>query len=727
MTSFIALDCLSSPEWLKLNRQVLMTDVARIHQCLQRQAARNQGDPSEPLSNAVENTERSLQQLTAQLPYPSALQQLCEIFKLSAFERDILLLCAGAELSIGWGPLCAQAQGNLRLRAPTFELANLIAVCAPHWSAFSAASPLRFWRMIEVGAGDALMTSPLRVDERILRYLLGLAGLDTRLLKRMKRFGRSNVRADVVSSEEAFSTGLVPSHQAICDRIVHLWQQHSATASVTQTDRSSVLPVVQLWGSDIHIQRQIATAVAQITNATAYLLNFQQIPSDIDQHQMLVELWQRETKLSALVLILEGALTRESPHLPAFLQWVNTIETPLILIGSEAQKLKSRSTVSYEVRAPQREEQYQCWQQSLVELPFVTDTVLKTITDQFSLSAQQIKTAAVQLLSELPYEVSNEVSNELPNGSPDKLPTEETFKTHLWNICRVQSRPRLDDLAQRLTPKESWSDLILPELQTKTLEAMVACLRSQRKVYADWGFADKQSRGLGISALFSGISGTGKTMAALAIAQTLELDLYRIDLSSVVSKYIGETEKNLRQVFDAAEAGSVVLLFDEADALFGKRSDVRDSHDRYANMEVSYLLQRMESYQGLAILTTNLKESIDPAFMRRLRFIVKFPAPDFEQRCKIWQRVFPAQTPTKDLNYRKLAKLNVTGGLIRNIALTAAFIAADSTQSNADQEASVTMAHVLSATHSEYSKLERPVPAAEVKGWVVSKEKSTSR
>jgi len=171
-------------------------------------------------------------------------------------------------------------------------------------------------------------------------------------------------------------------------------------------------------------------------------------------------------------------------------------------------------------------------------------------------------------------------------------------------------------------------------------------------VYDRWGFGSKGGRGLGISALFAGASGTGKTMAAGVLAQTLQLDLYRIDLSSVVSKYIGETEKNLRRVFDAAETGGVVMLFDEADALFGKRSEVKASHDRYANMEVSYLLQRMEAYQGLAILTTNLKDAIDPAFMRRLRFIVRFPFPEYSQRVEIWQRIFPRDTPTEGLNYK---------------------------------------------------------------------------
>jgi SpoVK/Ycf46/Vps4 family AAA+-type ATPase len=190
----------------------------------------------------------------------------------------------------------------------------------------------------------------------------------------------------------------------------------------------------------------------------------------------------------------------------------------------------------------------------------------------------------------------------------------------------------------------------------------------------------------------------------------LRLDLYRIDLSQVVSKYIGETEKNLRRVFDAAEEGGAVLLFDEADALFGKRSEVKDSHDRYANIEVSYLLQRMEAYRGLAILTTNLKAALDTAFLRRLRFVVQFPFPDAAQRAEIWRRIFPRQTPTAGLEITKLARLNVAGGNIRNIALQAAFLAADGDQP-------VTMAHLLRAARSEYDKLEKPLTETEIAGW----------
>ena len=229
-------------------------------------------------------------------------------------------------------------------------------------------------------------------------------------------------------------------------------------------------------------------------------------------------------------------------------------------------------------------------------------------------------------------------------------------------------------------------------------------------MYDTWGFASKGSRGLGISALFAGDSGTGKTMAAEVLANDLELDLYRIDLSQVVSKYIGETEKNLRRVFDAAESGGAILLFDEADALFGKRSDVKDSHDRYANIEISYLLQRMEAYRGLAILTTNMKSALDRAFLRRIRFIVQFPFPDAANRAEIWRRIFPEETPTDGLVFEKLSRLNVAGGNIRNIALYAAFLAADS-------EVPVGMAHILRAARVEYAKMERALTEGEIGGW----------
>ena len=316
---------------------------------------------------------------------------------------------------------------------------------------------------------------------------------------------------------------------------------------------------------------------------------------------------------------------------------------------------------------------------------------LDGVASQFRLSAQTIAATGEELKIAL-----------ATTDRPDAV---------LWQACRALGRPRLDDLAQRIEPAAGWDDLILPKPQKATLRQIATHLRHQLRVYEEWGFARKGSRGLGLSTLFCGESGTGKTMAAEVLANELHLDLYRIDLSSVVSKYIGETEKNLRRVFDAAEDCGAILLFDEADALFGKRSEVKDSHDRYANIEVSYLLQRMEAYRGLAILTTNMRAALDTAFQRRLRFVAQFPFPDQPQRESIWRRVFPASTPLRDIDYGKLARLHVAGGNIRNIALNAAFRAADSDEP-------VGMAHLLSAAHSEAAKRERPLADAETRGWV---------
>lgn len=253
-----------------------------------------------------------------------------------------------------------------------------------------------------------------------------------------------------------------------------------------------------------------------------------------------------------------------------------------------------------------------------------------------------------------------------------------------------------------------WSDLVLPDAAIATLRELTAQLRHRTTVYSKWGFAAKGTRGLNLTALFSGPSGTGKTLAAEVVANELQLDLMRVDLSAVVSKYIGETEENLRAVFDAAESGGVILLFDEADALFGPRSKVNDSKDRNANIEVSYLLQRLEAYRGLAILTTNFRENIDSAFLRRIRFHLDFPFPDPATRARIWQTVFPPQTPLNQIDFQRVARLSLTGGHIRNIALNAAFLAAE-------EGAPVNHCHIASAARNEFRKSEKPCPENELR------------
>jgi len=287
-------------------------------------------------------------------------------------------------------------------------------------------------------------------------------------------------------------------------------------------------------------------------------------------------------------------------------------------------------------------------------------------------------------------------------ASSDAAATDSGLHEQLWAACLTSTRPRLDTLAQRVEAKATWEDLVLPPAETRLLHQIAAQVAQRSTVHESWGFARRMTRGLGISALFAGDSGTGKTMAAEVIANELRLNLYRIDLSAVVSKYIGETEKNLRRLFDAAEDGGAILFFDEADALFGKRSEVKDSHDRYANIEINYLLQRMEAYGGLAILATNKQSALDLAFMRRLRFVVNFPFPSIAQRRAIWQKVFPPDAPVQDLDFDRLARLNLTGGNIASISLNAAFQAAH-------QGEPITMPLIIESARAELRKLGRVI------------------
>ncbi|MEC4852872.1 MAG: ATP-binding protein, partial [Jaaginema sp. PMC 1079.18] len=331
-------------------------------------------------------------------------------------------------------------------------------------------------------------------------------------------------------------------------------------------------------------------------------------------------------------------------------------------------------TLTFDIAKPTPPEQQQTWETALQDH---ANNQAPRLANQFNLN-----TLAIAQIAQTAHQ-------------------EDNFSTaQLWHHCLLSTRPRLDTLAQRLDTKATWDNIILPEAQLDLLHQIADQVRHRSIVYDQWGFRDRLNRGMGVSVMFAGDSGTGKTMAAEVLANDLRLNLYRIDLSSVVSKYIGETEKNLRKLFDAAEDGGAILFFDEADALFGKRSEVKDSHDRYANIETNYLLQRIEAYQGLAILATNLKNSLDSAFMRRLRFIVNFAFPGVPERKVIWEKAFPPNTPTDGLDFQKLAKHNLTGGSITNIAINAAFLAA---QNNTP----VTMDLVIAATKAEFRKMDK--------------------
>lgn len=272
----------------------------------------------------------------------------------------------------------------------------------------------------------------------------------------------------------------------------------------------------------------------------------------------------------------------------------------------------------------------------------------------------------------------------------------------IFAAAREHSSPRLASLARKLSLRYDWEDLVLPDDQVERLRELVGMVQGRAQVLDEWGLVRKLAPSYGVTALFSGSPGTGKTMAAEVIAKVLELDVFKIDLSGMVSKYIGETEKNLEKVFAEAESTSAILFFDEADAIFGKRSEVKDAHDRYANIETSYLLQRMEAYDGVTILSTNLRANLDEAFTRRMQVIVDFPFPDDEQRLRIWQTLFPKQIPcANDVDLTVMARrFKIAGGSIRNVLISAAyFAAADGGELN--------MRHLMHGTRRELQKLGR--------------------
>ncbi len=644
----------TSNNWQAFNQKYLMASLGQIRQLLEAKAAK-ESTMEEPVPTSSSS---------------SALEQICLTFGLSTFERDILLLCAGSELDTSFPALCALAQGDTQKNYPTFSLAlNLLN--APHWSAFTPNAPLRRWKLIELGAGKTLTSSPLRISERILHYLTGIQHLDEQLL-------------GLVEPVKELSLSVV-SHQAIANSVAETW-----STAVGNT----ALPVIQLCGGEIYSKRAIATAACAKLELNLHSISASVIPGNMVEVNQFLRLWEREAVLNGSALLLDFEdLNQSQVNSTAIAHLIEKISSPLILASQERALTKQRALIYFDVEKPTTIEQRSLWKSTFEQNKLELDSSIDTLVSQFHLSAPEINAAC---------------ANALGQSEKNHL---EVLEGSLWDACRIQARPRLETLAQRIEAVAGWQDLVLPAVQIDTLKTVVAHVRQRAQVYENWGFAGKSDRGLGISALFAGPSGTGKTTAAEVIAQELRLDLYRIDLSSVVSKYIGETEKNLRRVFDAAESGGAILLFDEADALFGKRSEVKDSHDRHANIEVSYLLQRMEAYRGLAILTTNLKGSLDNAFMRRIRFVVQFSFPDLNQRAEIWQRIFPQKTPTYNLDANKLAKLSVAGGNIRNIALNAAFIAADAGEP-------VKMEHILSAARSEHAKLEKPLVDSQVKGWV---------
>jgi len=569
------------------------------------------------------------------------------LFGLSVFEREVLVLAAGVEIDTALRATVARAQG-IPTGSPVrlaFSLA-LAVLPEPHWDALSPSGPLRHWLLVDLDATDGYAQALLRIDEPVLHSLTGVAAHDERL--------NGIAKLDATRSEDA---------------------PHELASRIAAALRGNRHALVMLGnaGQDAS-RRRTARSLARSAFAQFALRTLWVDASAVSaESRDVVEIARRIDREAALAGAgVALALDAEPSHHGVRL--VGASSSPLVVLGS--------LTALQLADVPERKI-------TRLHVP------LERVSPQTSLPPA-LQRAADRALQQFRVEPAI-----LEQALASTAAIEhEGAEAAVWDALRESARGGLDALAQRVASRATFDDLVLPPGAAAQLREISSQLCHRDRVYEEWGFGEHHDRGLGIAALFVGESGTGKTLAAEAIANEARLDLYRVDLASVVSKYIGETEKNLARVFDAAEASGAVLLFDEADALFGKRSEVKDSHDRYANIEVAYLLQRIESYRGLAILTSNFRSALDRAFLRRIRFVVQFPFPDEAARAEIWRRQFPARAPLGDLDVRALARLQLAGGHIRSVALNAAFHAA------ARGEA-IGQGAVITAAQAEYAKLER--------------------
>ncbi|MFE9040613.1 ATP-binding protein [Streptomyces sp. NPDC007818] len=569
------------------------------------------------------------------------LDDIARGFGLTPFERAVLLLAAGPELVGETAQDIAAAGGDPR---PTFALA-LAHLPEPHWSALTPHGPLRRWHLVRSVEPATPTRSPLVVPERVLHQLVGAGHLDAELAR---------VARPVPEPQEP------PAPLAAAA---------AATADAWAEGR-----IVALTGPQPGNVLAVAAAAARAAGGRRlYRISAADVPRGSEGRERFLRLLERESVLAGCGWALDFDDARDEDA-AALIRALPSLDVPAVVLGHEGPPPEGAVRITVpRLGVPERE------------------AALREALDR------RCRPGAAP-----PPEESARAAGVFDLSVPDleAAAGEAARGADLWTACRLRARSGFPGAARVVEPRAGWDRLVLPETQLTQLRALVGAVRHRTRVLEEWGFGAGATRGLGTTALFAGPSGTGKTLAAEVVAKELGLDLVVVDLSQVVDKYVGETEKNLGRIFDAAEDGSSVLLFDEADTLFGKRTEVRDSHDRYANLEVGYLLQRMESFRGLAVLTTNARSALDQAFLRRLRVVVTFPYPDPAAREALWARAFPARTPTDGLDPRRLAALDLPGGAIAAAALTAAYLGAE--------RGGVSASDVAAATRWELAKSGRP-------------------
>lgn len=653
---------------------------------------------TEPLPLAQSDVQTLLDQMALGIAWRKAesnrqgvllrLDHVRQLFNLSPLEVDALLICLAPELDLRYERLFGYLQDDVTKRRPSVDLVlNLLsgsfAAKLAARQAFAPTAPLLRHHLLYLFDDPSqphppLLGKYLRVDERMVGYLLGADEIDGRLLP-FTRYSRpaTTLAALLLPTEvKQRLLRLVQTQQAREQPLLLYFQgpygvgkqttaealAHEICAGVLVVDGEQLLNATELT---VETALPLLIREALLQNAVLYWQAIDLLLSDERRP------W-RELVLRTLA---------QQPGLTIFAG--DTIWEPVAL-------LPALPFVRIEFAKPTYSEREQLWPRSLNgDLPVAASVDLADLAAKFRFTAGQIQDTA------------STARNLARWRDPEHS---QVTMSDLYTASRLQSNRKLGELARKITPHYTWADIVLPADRMQQLREIVNQIKYRAKVYEEWGFDRKLAMGKGLNALFAGPSGTGKTMAADIMAGELGLDLYKIDLSSVVSKYIGETEKNLARIFVEAETSNAILFFDEADALFGKRSEVRDSHDRYANIEISYLLQRMEEYDGMVILATNLSKNLDEAFVRRMHFTLEFPFPDAKHRRRIWEKIWPSATPcSPQLDLEFMARrFEVAGGNIRNIALAAAFLAAD-------DGGMVDMRHLIRATQREYQKMGKVV------------------
>ncbi len=632
----------------------------------------------------------------------SPLAWIMRAFGLTSFDLDVVLLALAPEFDLRYEKLFAYLQDDVTRRRPTVELAlNLLCSSADakldRRIHFSPSAPLIRHGLLHL-VPDPNQVEPsflaryLKLDDQITRLLLGEAGLDPRLASFSELI------------EPSIDWEQLPLRPEIKNVLPYLTAQAFATHQPLR---------LYFQGPCGAGKRRVAEALASAVGTRLLAVRLDRLAerSSPDQHWKLL---LRDARIADAIIYVSDLDDFRGPeaaiHRQDLLDALSGHQGVTILAGKHT--WVPRVTAAFAVipvpfEIPEFVERYTSWRTQLANLGIQLDAEeLEALASRFRLTAGQITEAVATALLSSQWRAAKSTSRD--NVKSTTTPVVPSLDD-LFAAARAQSGHDLAALAHKIEPRYDWNDIVLPDDPMTQLREICSQAQYRHVVYGIWGFDRKLSLGKGLNVLFSGPPGTGKTMAAEVIASELHLDLYRIDLSQIINKYIGETEKNLDRIFTAAENSNTILFFDEADALFGKRSEVRDSHDRYANIEISYLLQKMEEYQGVSILATNLRQNLDDAFVRRLQAIVEFPFPDEEYRRRIWEAVFPKEAPLgEDVRFELLAhEVHLAGGNIKNMALAAAFYAA------ADGGV-IRMGHLIQAGHREYQKLGRMWNEAEL-------------